>query len=65
MNVGSFLIADAQSPKLIESGERPLHDPTPSAQAASMFGATLGKPRHDVAATETSPDCFRVITTVA
>ena len=65
MNVGSFLITDAQSAKLIEPGERPFHDSTPSAQSASMFGVALGKPRHDVAGTETSPDRFRVITAVA
>ena len=65
MNVGSFLITDAQSAKLIEPSERPFHDPTPLAQSASMFGIALGKPRHDVAGTETSPDRFRIITAVA
>jgi hypothetical protein len=64
MNVGSFLITDAQSAKLIEPSERPFHDPTPLAQSASMFGLALGKPRHDVAGTETSADCLGVIPTV-
>ena len=65
MNVGSFLITDAQSPKLIEPSERRLDDPTPSAQSASMFGVALGQPGHDVAVTQTLPNCLCVITAVA
>jgi hypothetical protein len=65
MNVGSFLITDAQSAKLIEPSERPLDDPAPSAQSAAVFGVAFGEPRHDVAHTQTLPDCFRIITTVA
>jgi hypothetical protein len=65
MDVGSFLVTDAQSPNLIEPSERPLDDPTPSAQSASMFDVALREPRHDAAGTQTSPDCLRVIATVA
>jgi hypothetical protein len=65
MDVGSFLITDSQPPKLIQPGERPLDDPTPSAQSAAMLGVAHGKPRYDAAGTQTSPDCLRVITTVA
>ena len=65
MDVGSFLITHAQSPKLIEPSERPLDDPTPSAQSASMFGVALREPRHNPAGTLTAPDCLRVIATVA
>jgi hypothetical protein len=65
MDVGSFLITDAQSPKLIEPSERPLDDPAPSAQSAAVFGVALGEPRYDAARTQTLPDCFRIITTVA
>jgi len=64
MDIGSFLIADAKSAKLIEPSERPLHDPAPSAQSAAMLGAALGEQRHDAALTETLPDCLGVITTV-
>jgi hypothetical protein len=63
--VGSFLITDAQSPKLIQPSERPLDDPPPSAQSAAMFCVALGEPRHDVAGTQTLPDCRHVITTVS
>jgi hypothetical protein len=65
MDVGSFLISDAQSPKLIEPSERPLHDPSPSAQSTAIFGVTLGKQGHDMAGPQTLPDCLRVITAVA
>lgn len=41
MDVGSFLIADAQSPKLIEPSEGPFHDPPPSAQSATVLGVAL------------------------
>ncbi len=65
MNVGSFFITDAQSPKLIEPGKAPLNDPAPSAQSAAMFCVALGEPGHDVPGTQTLPDCLGVITTVA
>ena len=41
MDVGSFLVANAQSPKLVQPSERPLHDPAPSAQSTAMFGVAL------------------------
>ncbi len=51
--VCSFLITDAQSPKLIEPGKAPLNDPTPSAQSAATFCVALGEPGHDVAGMQT------------
>jgi hypothetical protein len=65
MDVGSFLITDAQPPKLVEPSERPLDHPTPSAQSAAVFSVALGEPRQYAAGTQTSPDCLSVITTVA
>ena len=65
MDVGSFLIANSQSAKLIQPCERTFHYPTPSAQSTAMFSVSFGKPGHDVAVTQTLPDCLRVITTVA
>jgi len=65
MNIGSFLVTDTQSSKLIEPSERPLHNPAPSAQSATMFSVALGEPRHDVAGAQTLADRFRVITAVA
>ena len=56
MDVGSFLVSDAQSPKLIEPSECPLDDPTPSSQSASMFGVALREQRQDVPVAQTMPD---------
>jgi hypothetical protein len=64
VNVRPLFVANAQSPKLIEPSERPLHDPTPSAQPAAMFGVALRKKGDDVADAQTLPDCRRVIATV-
>src|SRR5262249_40063874 len=36
MDVGPFVVADAQTPKLIEPGKRPLDDPPPAPQATAM-----------------------------
>jgi hypothetical protein len=36
VDVGPFVVADAQIPQLIEPGERPLDDPSPASQAAAM-----------------------------
>jgi hypothetical protein len=30
-----------------------------------MLSVALGEPRHDMAGTQTLPDCLRVITTIA
>ena len=65
MGVGPLLIANAQAAKLVKPSKTPLNDPAPSAQSATVLGITLGKPRHDVAGTQTLPDCLCVITTVA
>jgi len=60
MDVGSLLVADAQSAKLVEPGEAPLDNPAPSTQPATMFGVALGEPRHDMANPQTLPNCLRV-----
>jgi hypothetical protein len=65
MDIGSLLVADAQSAKLIQPSESSFHHPSPSAQSASMFGVALGEPRLNVAVSETSADCLCVIPTVA
>ena len=64
VDVGTLFVSDAQAAELVQPSERPLHDPAPSAQSATMFDVALGEPRHDVAGTQTLPDCLRVITTV-
>ena len=65
MDIGSFLVADAQSAKLIEPSKGPLHDPPPPAQSAAVFGVALRKKRDDASATQTLPDRLSIITAVA
>ena len=65
MYVGSPFVANAQTPELKQPRKGSFYHPPPSAQSASMFGVALREPRHDPAGTQTSPDCLRVIATVA
>jgi hypothetical protein len=65
MDVSPFFITDAQAAKLIQPSEGSLHHPSPSPQSAAMLGVAFGQPRHDVASTQTFPNCLRVITPVA
>jgi hypothetical protein len=65
MKVRPFFVAHAQSPKLIQPGERPLDDPAPLPQSATMFGVALRKKRYDASVPQTLSDRFGIITTVA
>jgi hypothetical protein len=65
MDVGTLLIANAQSTKLIQPSKGPFHHPATSPQSAAVFGVALGEPRNNVSGTQTLPDCLRVITAVA
>ena len=65
MNVGPFLVANAQPPELIQPSERPFHHPTPSTQPAAVFGVALRKKGDDASVTKTLPDRFGIVTTVA
>ena len=65
MDVGPLFVADTQATKLIQPSKGPFYHPAPSPQPTAMFGVTLGKHRHDVAGTQTLPDCLCIITSVA
>ena len=65
MDIGSLLVADAQSTELVEPGKAPLHDPAPSAQSAAVLGVTHREHRDNAALKQTLPDCLRIIATVA
>jgi hypothetical protein len=65
VDVGSFLVTNTQSAKLIQPSESSFHHPPPSAQSTAMFCVALGEQRHDVAIAKTLADRFRVITAVA
>ncbi len=43
MDVGSFIVTDAETAELIQPCERPFDDPTPPSQAAAMCRATHGR----------------------
>ena len=38
MDVGTLLVADTQSAKLVKPGKATLHNPPPSAEAATVLG---------------------------
>ena len=63
MKIRAFFVAHAQPPELIEPGERPLHDPAPLAQSATVIA--LRKKRDDASFPQTLTDRFDVVTTVA
>lgn len=65
MDVGSLVIADAESTKLIEPRKAPLDDPSQSPQPASVFGVPHRQEWVNVPATQTLPDRLSIITTVA
>jgi hypothetical protein len=65
MYVGSPFVANAQSPELKQPGKGSFYHPPPSAQSTAMLGVAFGKERHDVASTQTLPDRFSVITSIA
>ena len=65
MNVRPLIVANAQPPELIQPCERPFHHPSPSTQPAAVFGVALCKKRDDASVTQTLPDRFGIVTTVA
>ncbi len=65
VDVGSFLVTNAQAAEPVQPGESPFHYPRPSAQSTAVIGVTHHEQRHNAAFTQTLPDCFRVITTIA
>jgi hypothetical protein len=65
VHVWPFLIAYAETAKLIQPCEGTFHDPAPSPEPAAMFSVALRKKREDASVTQTLPDGLRVITTVA
>ena len=52
MEVGAYLVADAESLELVEPGEGPLDDPAGLAQAGAVGGAFAGDLRCDAAGPE-------------
>jgi hypothetical protein len=55
MNVGSLLVADPKSAKLIKPSKSPLDDPTPFAEAAAVLRVAHRKQGKNAAFTQTLP----------
>ena len=65
MDVGPLVVSHTQAAKLIQPGERPLHDPAKLTEAAPMPRAARGQQRDNVARPQPSPDGLRVVRAVA
>jgi hypothetical protein len=65
MDIRSLLIAHAQSPKLIQPGEGPLHYPSPSAQPAAVSSVAHREQWQKAPFTQTLTDRFRVMAAVS
>ena len=53
VKVRAFFVAHAQPPELIQPSERPLHDPAPLAQSATVLCVALRKKRDDASFPQT------------
>lgn len=56
MDVGTFLVADTQSAKLVQPGKGPFHNPSPTPEAAAMFSVTHRKQRQNASVAQPFPD---------
>ena len=65
MDVGPFVVADAQPAKLIQPRKRPFHHPSPASQAAAVPRSTDGQQRVNVAGAQTVTDGLRIIRAIA
>jgi len=65
MDVGAFLVSDAQPAILVEPSKASLDNPAPSTQSTAMFGVTLCYQGQHMPMSQTLADCLRIITTVA
>jgi hypothetical protein len=64
VNVGPFVIPDAQPAKLIEPRKRPFDHPPPPPEATAVFRAAPGKPGQDVTRPEAPPNRRRVVAAI-
>ena len=65
MDVGPFVVADAQAAKLIQPRKRPLHDPALAAQTTAMLGAAHRPAAAECGGSHTMPNALRVISAIA
>src|SRR5215831_6139711 len=65
VDVGAFVVPDAQTTELIEPGKRSLYDPTPPPQATAMLRTPHRQHRQNVAGPQAVPDRHRIIAAIA
>jgi hypothetical protein len=65
VDVGPFVLSDAEVTKLVQPRERPLDNPTPLSPAAAMLPSAHGQQWEDVAGSKPPSDALRVVGTVA
>ena len=64
MDVGPFVVADAEASELIEPGKRPLHDPAPPAEATPVRRAALRDKRENPTGSQSVADRRRVVAAI-
>ena len=64
MDVGPFVVADAEASKLIEPGKRPPHDPAPPAEATPVRRAALRDKRENPTGSQSVADRRRVVAAI-
>lgn len=61
MDVGAAVVADEQTPELVQPGERPLDHPAKAAETGAMLGRAAGDHRFDPSLPELAPVASRVV----
>jgi hypothetical protein len=56
MDIGTFLVSDAQSAKLVQPGKASFHDPAPLAEATAVLRVARRQQRQDATFSQTLPN---------
>jgi hypothetical protein len=64
VNVGPFVVADAQAAKLIQPGKCPFDDPTPAPEATARLGAAHRDQWENPTDSQAVADRFRVVAAI-
>ena len=64
MDVGPFVVANAEASELIEPGKRPLHDPAPPAEVIPVRRAALRDKRENSTGSQSVADRRRIVAAI-
>jgi len=64
VDVGPFVVADAEASEFIEPGKRPLHDPAPPAEATPVRRAALRDKRENPTGSQSVADRRRIVAAI-